>query len=109
MKWGEVYRTPERMPQRGHTPGFYVVVSRDLVASYDAIETVICAPVYSQALGVRTEVLVGPDDGLPHDSSIRCDVLTLLFKQSLTGVVSTLSARKQSELRRALASALQLD
>ena len=109
MKWGEIYRTRDRTPQRGGKPGFYVVVSRDFIASHDAVETVICAPVYSAVLGLRTEVVVGPPDGLPADSAIRCDFLSLLFKRSLTGFVSTLSAPKQAELRRALASALQLD
>ena len=108
MNWGEIYRTRERVPQRGGKPGFYVVVSRDFIASHDAVETVICAPVYSEALGLRTEVAVGPPDGLPADSAIRCDSLSLLFKRSLTGFVSTLSGPKQAELRRALANALQL-
>jgi len=109
VNWGEIYRTRDRVPQRGGKPGFYVVVSRDFIASHDAVETVICAPVYSVALGLRTEVVVGPPDGLPADSAIRCDFLSLLFKRSLTGFVSTLSGPKQAELRRALASALQLD
>jgi len=109
VTWGEIYRTRERVPQRGGKPGFYVVVSRDFIASHEDVQTVICAPVYSKALGLRTEVVVGPMDGLPADSAIRCDVLTLMFKRTLTGFVSTLSSRKQSELRRALAYALQLD
>jgi mRNA-degrading endonuclease toxin of MazEF toxin-antitoxin module len=109
VNWGEIYRARERLPQRGGKPGFYVVVSRDFIASHEAVDTVICAPVYSRALGLRTEVVVGPADGLPADSAIRCDFLTLLFKRTLTGFVSTLSGPKQSELRRALASALQLD
>jgi mRNA-degrading endonuclease toxin of MazEF toxin-antitoxin module len=109
VKWGEIYRTRERVPERGHKPGFYVVVSRDFMASHDAIETVVCAPVYGESLGLQTEVLVGHDDGLPRDSSIRCDFVTLLFKRTLTGFVSTLSPGKQVELRRALAAALQLD
>ena len=109
MTWGEIYRTRDRLPQRGGKPGFYVVVSRDFIASHDDVETVICAPIYREALGLRTEVVVGPADGLPADSAIRCDFLTLLFKRTLTGFVSTLSGPKQSELRRALANALQLE
>ena len=109
MTWGEVYRTRERLPERGGKPGFYVVVSRDFIASHDAVETVVCAPIYRAALGLRTEVVVGPADGLPADSAVRCDFLTLIFKRSLTGFVSTLSGPKQAELRRALTYALQLD
>jgi mRNA-degrading endonuclease toxin of MazEF toxin-antitoxin module len=109
VNWGEVYRTREKVPQRGSKPGFYVVVSRDFIASHDGVETVVCAPIYRETLGLRTEVLVGPADGLPVDSAIRCDFLTLMFKRTLTGFVSTLSGPKQSELRRALAYALQLN
>lgn len=109
MKWGEIYRTRERIAERGDTAGFYVVVSRDFVAGHDDVLTVVCAPVYGEVLGLRTEVSVGPDDGLPRDSAIRCDFLTLMFKRKLTGLVATLSASRQAELKRALALALQLD
>ena len=33
MKWGEIYRTQEKISQHGHKPGFYVVVSRDFIAA----------------------------------------------------------------------------
>jgi mRNA interferase MazF len=109
VKWGEIYRTRERIAERGDKAGFYVVVSRDFVAGHDDVLTVVCAPVYGEVLGLRTEVSVGPDDGLPRDSAIRCDFLTLMFKRKLTGFVATLSASRQAELKRALALALQLD
>jgi mRNA-degrading endonuclease toxin of MazEF toxin-antitoxin module len=103
---GEVYRTQEKVPERGNKPGFYVVVSRDFVASNDDISSVICAPVYREALGLRSEVIIGPGDGVPQDSSIRCDFLTLMFKTKLTHFVATLSKVKRAELDRALIYAL---
>jgi mRNA interferase MazF len=108
VKGGEIYRTRDKIPERGHKPGFYVIVSRDFVASNDDITTVICAPIYREALGVRSEVLVGMEDGLPQDSSIRCDFLALMFKKKLTHFVATLSREKQAELNRALDYALQI-
>lgn len=104
-----MYRTAERVPERGHKPGFYVVVSRDFIAGNDDVSTVVCAPVYSEVLGLRTEVLLGRDDGLPRDGAIRCDFLMLMFKSKLTHFVSSLSIDKQRHLNRALAHALQLD
>jgi mRNA-degrading endonuclease toxin of MazEF toxin-antitoxin module len=65
--------------------------------------------VYGEVLGLRTEVVVGPDEGLPRQSSIRCDFPMLMFKNRLTGFVGTLTVSKQGELRRALAHALQLE
>ena len=108
MRRGEVYRTQQRIPERGHKPGFYVIVSRDFIAENDDVSTVICAPVYSQALGLRSEVLVGNDEGLPKESTIRCDFLALMMKSKLTYFVGALSKEKQRDLSRALAYALQL-
>jgi len=105
---GEIYRTREKIPERGHKPGFYVVVSRNFVAQNDDISTVICAPVYSEILGLRSEVMLGVEEGLPRDSSIRCDFLTLMFKRKLTRFVGTLTAKKLKELDRAVQYALGL-
>jgi len=106
---GEIYRTGERVPERGDKPGFYVVVSRPFIAENDDVSTVVCAPVYSQVLGLSTEVVVGPEEGLPRVSSVRCDFLALMFKRKLTTFVASLPPRKLTELNRALAVALDLD
>jgi mRNA interferase MazF len=108
VKRGEIYRTAERSPERGGKPGFYVVVSRTFIAENDDVSTVICAPVYSQVLGLSTEVVVGPDEGLPRTSAVRCDFLALMFKRKLTAFVASLPSRKVSELNCALAIALDL-
>ena len=108
MTRGEIYRTRERLPERGGKPGFYVVVSRAFVAENDDVSTVVCAPVYSQVLGLTTEVVVGPGEGLPRTSAVRCDFLTLMFKKKLTQFVATLSPEKTGEMNRALAIALDL-
>ena len=109
MKWGEIYRTRARISERGDKPGFYVVVSRDFIAGNDDVSTVVCAPVYSEVLGLRTEVTLGSDEGLPRESAVRCDFLMLMLKRNLTGFVATLPATKQEQLREALSVALQLD
>jgi mRNA interferase MazF len=108
VKRGEIYRTKERAPERGSKPGFYVVVSRSFIAENDEVSTVVCAPVYSNVLGLSTEVGVGPEEGLPRICSIRCDFLTLMFKSRLTSYVSRLRGSKLGELDRALAQALEL-
>lgn len=105
---GEIYRTAERVAERGHKPGFYVVVSRGFIARHEDVSTVICASVYSQVLGLSTEVVLGTDDGLPHESAIRCDFLMLMFKVKLTQFTATLSPAKIADLNRALAQALEL-
>jgi mRNA-degrading endonuclease toxin of MazEF toxin-antitoxin module len=108
MTRGEIYRTQERVPERGGKPGFYVVVSRAFVAENDDVSTVIRAPACSQVLGLTTEVILEPDDGVPRTSAVRCDFLTLMFKSTLTQFVATLPVEKVRELNRALAAALDL-
>jgi mRNA interferase MazF len=105
---GEIYRTRERVAERGAKPGFYVVVSRAFIAENDDVSTVVCAPVYSEVLGLATEVVLGPEDGLPRTSAVRCDFLTLMFKSRLTQFVGSLHAEKITVLNRALAAALDL-
>lgn len=109
MKRGEIYRTQEKLPERGDKPGFYVVVSRNFVAGNDDISTVVCASVYSEILGLRSEVVLDVEDGLPHECAIRCDFLTLMFKRKLTNFIGTLPGSKLRELNRALRYALELD
>ena len=108
MKRGEIYRTKERVPERGHKPGFYVVVSRSFIAENDDVSTVICAPLYSNVLGLSTEVTVARDEGLPKECSIRCDFRTLMFKSKLVGYVSQLKGAKLEALNQALAKALEI-
>jgi mRNA-degrading endonuclease toxin of MazEF toxin-antitoxin module len=108
VRWGEIYRTREKSSERGHKPGFYVVVSRDFIAGHEDVSTVVCAPVYGEVLGLRTEIVIGIEDGVPRQSAIRCDFLTLMFKRKLTGFVATLSDGKQRDLKQALLEALQL-
>lgn len=108
MTRGEIYRTAERTSERGGKPGFWVVVSRSFIAENDDVSTVVCAPLYGKVLGLSTEVVVGPEEGLPRLSSVRCDFLALMFKRKLTTFVASLPPRKLAELNRALAVALDL-
>ena len=71
--------------------------------------TVICAPVLSRRDGLATQVDVGTDEGLKHDSSIHCDALVSVPKPSLTDYVGRLSGQKLEELDRALRIALAIE
>ena len=106
MKRGELYRVrkPGGDPKEYRT---FVVVSRQVLIDSN-FSTVICAPVYSRAEGLSTQVGVGINEGLKHESWIMCDNLASLRKSELTSYVGCLSAAKTSELNRALKMALQL-
>ena len=64
---------------------------------------------YSRYDGLRTQVIVGADEGLKHSSSIHCDELATLPKAMLTRFVGHLKTEKLEELDLALAAALDLD
>ena len=71
--------------------------------------SVICAPIYSRYHGLSSQVAVGQDEGLKHESAIHCDELISLSKGVLTDYVGSLSPGKIGELNRALAVALDLN
>jgi hypothetical protein len=53
-------------------------------------------------------VVVGPEEGLPCVSSIRCDFLPLMFKRKLTTFVASLPPPKVADFDQALSVALDL-
>ena len=108
MKRGELYRLErpsKRDPKRFRV---YIVVSRNDLFS-TTFPTVICAPVYSNYLGLQTEVEVSVNEGLKHDSCIRCDELVSVAKSSLTNFIGSLSPQKSQELNQALKAALEIE
>jgi len=83
------------------------VVSRQALID-SAFSTVVCAPVYSRRDGLATQVDVGPDEGLKHESSIHCDALVSLPKPLLTNYVASLKPLRMRALEQALRVALAL-
>jgi mRNA interferase MazF len=86
----------------------FVVVSRQAVLDL-RFSTVICAPVYSRHDGLSTQVRLGADEGLKHESSIHCDELVSLPKSVLTRYVASLRATAMAQLNVSLAISLGLD
>ena len=108
MKRGEIYlvATPGRGDPRRNRP--YVVVARQKAVD-SRFSTAVCAPVYSLHDNIRSQVLIGPEHGLKHPSSVHCDNLVSLPKRALTNFVGQLSAAKMAELDYALAVAVGID
>lgn len=106
MKRGELYLVsdPAGDPKRQRV---FVVVSRqDLIDS--RFSTVVCAPVYSRGEGLSTQVAVGPEEGLKHESWVMCDNLASIEKFHLTNYVGSLPPSKLKHLNHSLAFALDL-
>ena len=107
MRRGELYRVskPGGDPKKSRV---FVVVGRQAMLD-TRFSTAICAPVFSNGVGLSTQVAVGADEGLKHQSWILCDNLVSLQKSELTQFIGTLSHAKIVELNRALKVALDLD
>jgi mRNA interferase MazF len=104
---GEIYLVsppPGKDPKRVRA---LVVVSRQTLCDSKA-DKVICAPINTEADGRSTEVPVGVEDGLKHNSAINCDQLVLVEKSKLTNYIGSLSSKKLAALRDALRIALDI-
>lgn len=107
MRRGDFYRVDRPSRSDPKKSRVFVVVSRQALIG-SRFSTVICAPVYSEHHGLSTQIAVGVDEGLKHDSSIHCDELVSLPKSVLTNYVGTLAVSKISALDAALRMALDL-
>lgn len=107
MRRGDLFRV--RRPKRGDpkTSRVFVVVSRQTLID-SRFSTVVCAPVYTRRDGLATQVDVGPEEGLKHESSIHCDALVSVPKPLLTDYVSSLEPARLRVLEQALRVALGL-
>lgn len=108
MKRGDLYRV--RRPGSGDPKKsrIFVIVSRQTLID-SRFSTVICAPVYTRREGLATEIPVGNQEGLKHDSSILCDALVSLPKSALTDFVGALSEERIDVLHEALQVALAVE
>ena len=107
MNRGDFYRVSNPSSKDPKRFRVFVVISRQVLID-SRFSTVVCAPVYSAHHGLSTQVLVGIDEGLKHESSIHCDELVSLPKSALTHYVGTLTAEKVEELNKALKMALDI-
>jgi len=107
MRRGELFRVAHpnsRDPKRSRV---FVVVSRQALID-SKFSTIICAPIYSSYLGLSTQVPLGAEDGLKHDSSIHCDELVSLPKTALIDYIGTLSDEKIAQVNQAMITALDI-
>lgn len=107
MKRGELYRVSHPSSRDPKKSRVFVAVSRQVVVD-SRFSTVVCAPVYTQHDGLASQLPIGIDEGMKHESSIHCDELVSLPKSALTNFVGTLSAKRLQGLNQALAVALDL-
>lgn len=106
MKRGELYRVAHPSQDSKKFRVFVIVSRQALIDS--RFSTVVCAPIYTTHDGLASQVVVGPDEGLKHNSSIHCDELVSLPKLVLTHYIGMLPPDKVEEMNYALRIALDL-
>jgi mRNA interferase MazF len=101
MKRGEVrwYRF-----SRPDKKGPVLLLTRDSALEFPGEVTV--APVTSTVRDIPSEVVLTTDDGMPRDCAINLDHVQTVSRGRLGGVVTTLGAKRMSEVRSALLFAL---
>ena len=84
-----------------------LVLSRQQVIGL--LHTVIVAPVTSTIRGAPSEVVIGIDEGLRHDSAINLDHVQTVEQARLRCYLGSLSTEKMRQVCRALAVASGCD
>jgi mRNA interferase MazF len=83
------------------------ILTRD--AAIEVLTAVTCAPITRTMRGIRSEVEVGPPEGLPEPSVISCDTLFAVPKRGLDHEpIGRLGAETRAALDRALRFALDV-
>ena len=108
MKRGDLYRVYKGSKHDPKNYRVFVVVSRQALID-SKFSTVMCAPVYSNYHELSTQVPIGINEGIKHDSCIFCDEIISIPKSMLTDYIGTLSYQKINELKKALSIALDVE
>jgi mRNA interferase MazF len=101
LKRGEVrwYRFPR--PDKNRP---VVILTRDSVLEYLGEATV--APITRTVRGIPSEVVLGPEDGLPEPCAVNLDHIQTVARGRLGNLVTTLTGRRMGQIREALLFAL---
>ena len=105
MKRGELFRVFKGNKNDPKDHRAYLIVSRQVLIE-SQFPTVICAPIRTKYGNLLTQVEIGTDEGLKHDSAIYCDDLISIPKSLLTDYIGSLSDSKMEEVNTALRIAL---
>ena len=106
MKRGELYRVFKPGGDSKQYRTFVVVSRQTLIDS--KFPSVICAPVMTEGQGLATQVSIGIEEGMKHESWIHCDNLRSVQKSELTQWIGSIPPGKMRKLNYALTVALDL-
>ena len=97
MKRGEIWWAELDVPA-GQRP--VLLLSRN--EAYSVRELVTIAPVTTRIRGIRSEVSLGPEDGLPKPCVVNLDVIQTIAKTRLQERLTVLNTQKLKAVEAAL-------
>lgn len=101
LKRGDVWLYTFKKPDKRRP---VVVLTRPAVV--ELLHTVTVAPVTSTIHGAPSEVIIGREEGLKHDSAVNLDHIQTVQQAQLHSFLGRLGAEKLREVCRAAAIAL---
>ena len=104
MRRGEIWWA-DLPPPTGHRP--VILVSRDEAYIYREFVTV--APVSRRIRGIRAEVPLGPEDGMPSSCAANFDSMTTIPRFALQRYIASLRIEKLQAVDSAIHFALGLE
>ena len=96
VRWYKFSKPDKRRP--------VVILTRD--SALEFLGEVTVAPVTSTIRDIPSEVLLTEADGMPKDCAVNLDHIQTVAKAKIGPLITTVSARKMSELRSACLFAL---
>src|SRR5579863_30204 len=79
----------------------FVLVSRQALID-SRFPSVVCAPVMTEGQGLATQLGIGIDEGMKHDSWVHCDDLRSIRKSELTRYIGAIAPGEMRKLDYAL-------
>ena len=99
VRWYKFRKPDKRRP--------VVILTRD--SALEFLGEVTVAPVTSTIRDIPSEVVLSEPDGMPKACAVNLDHIQTVAKANISTLITTLSARKMSELRAACLFALGLE
>lgn len=96
VRWYRFSRPDKKRP--------VVVLTRDSALEFLGELTV--APITSTIREIPTEVVLGPEDGMPRDCAVNLDHLQTVSRSRLGALLTSLPERRLEEIRQSLLFAL---
>ena len=103
MKRGEIRWYTFKAPDKKRP---VLILTRNSILEY--LGEVTFAPITSTIRDIPSEVSLGKDDGMPKECAINFDHIQTVTKGKLGSLVTTLTADKLAQVRKAILFALDL-